>query len=203
MLRNQFRKHSFCVTDTKLGHFFKESRVLPWKSKETSQKSFVKFTHKNLCEKSPKKTFVKNHRFYPEFRKISPFSRSGSRIGHFLAWFAKAGFHLEAGESFFRRASCALQRGGQRRRKKGLDLWVTTQPQSPPQPTRLTPDEAPLTSESVRAISVVFGQFLTVFGQFLSKTAKIDSKSAPVRGVARYVWPCGGGGLWLEVRSQA
>ena len=48
----------------------------------------------------------------------------------------------------------------------------------------------------------------SVLGQFGSKRAKINSKSSPVDGVAQCVWrSCavwkrGGGGPWLEAKSQ-
>ena len=50
-----------------------------------------------------------------------------------------------------------------------------------------------------------FWSFLLVFAvssQFWSKTATIEAKSAPFEGVAPGAWWSGGGGLWLEVRSQ-
>ena len=81
-------------------------------------------------------------------------------------------------------------------------LWyrfvtLPTQPQSPPaNPT--DPPTKPLARVNFRPISGCYCSFSTVF----SKTAKIDSKSAPLRGVAQCVWPYGGRGLWLEVRSQ-
>ena len=41
---------------------------------------------------------------------------------------------------------------------------------------------------------ILIWSFSAIFGQFWSRMAKIDSKSAPLRGVARCVWPCGGRG---------
>ena len=74
---------------------------------------------------------------------------------------------------------------------------VVTLPSSH-RPPRLS-GQAPLLSVD---FGVDFWSFLLVFSQFRSKTAKIDSKSAPFEGVAPGAWRSGGGGLWLEVRSQ-
>ena len=72
--------------------------------------------------------------------------------------------------------------------------------QNPPSPTRLTPDQAPPKSQ----IRADFRSFLVIFNRFrpiLVKTGEMDSKSAPLRGAAQCIWPCGGRGLGLEVRS--
>ena len=82
-----------------------------------------------------------------------------------------------------------------------LEVWgcdLTTQPQTPP-PANPTD---PLTRVKFGPTFGRFGWFSTVFGRFWSKMAKIGSKSASLRGVAHRDWPCGGGGVWLEVRSQ-